>query len=70
MCGEKQRAGGKRQGLRGLPPHVRGKGILETGLRKLVGITPAYAGKKPWALRRPGGRRDHPRMCGEKYWRL
>ena len=50
----------------GSPPRMRGKvaGNLEQG--RVVGITPAYAGKR---LSRPAGfaeTRDHPRVCGEK----
>ena len=36
----------------------------ETGLE--CGITPAYAGKSGGCLRRLGGCKDHPRICGEK----
>ena len=45
---------------------MRGKGMRFNAVCRWSRITPACAGKSPWALRRPGGRRDHPRMCGEK----
>ncbi len=50
----------------GSPPRMRGKVPKVCELRYIVGITPAYAGKRPknngiWRFRR-----DHPRVCGEK----
>ena len=45
---------------------MRGKGVGSEELPGVVGITPAYAGKRPPC---PGYRRkkgDHPRVCGEK----
>ena len=66
MCGEKESARPARPAAWGSPPHVRGKGFFYFAHKVLERITPACAGKSPWALRRPGGRRDHPRMCGEK----
>ena len=50
----------------GSPPRMRGRGLCFPALCKLLGITPAYAGKSwrgqlcPWAFQ------DHPRVCGEK----
>ena len=50
----------------GSPPRMRGKelhvGILLCG----IGITPAYAGKSLTASSGNTGRKDHPRVCGEK----
>ena len=40
---------------RGHPPAGRGGGI-----------TPAYAGKRPWTPSSRQGWRDHPRVCGEE----
>ena len=34
---------------------------------KLVGITPAYAGKSRYACSTVIFSLDHPRLCGEKY---
>ena len=53
----------------GSPPRMRGKGThlqVETQLR---GITPAYAGKSACGrcVRLTHG--DHPRVCGEKFFR-
>ena len=66
MCGEKVSSTSPIKCLKGSPPHVRGKAEKNGTFCPGVRITPACAGKSPWALRRPGGRRDHPRMCGEK----
>ena len=35
-----------------------------------VGITPAYAGKRSAQAGAHAGRRDHPRVCGEKQWAM
>ena len=47
---------------------MRGKAKPESGSRHGVGITPAYAGKRPagWGWR--PWPRDHPRVCGEKFY--
>ena len=66
MCGEKLRKTALSVRELGSPPHVREKECINGAGKLPIGITPACAGKSPWALRRPGGRRDHPRMCGEK----
>ena len=51
----------------GSPPRVRGKGVQSCNERVAVGITPAYAGKSWGRARTSSRRRDHPRVCGEKY---
>ena len=68
LCGEKlSRCDDLRSGV-GSPPPMRGKVFSIAIIRIKTRITPAYAGK-----RRPCGdlaahcRRDHPRLCGEKY---
>ena len=66
MCGEKSGYSGLRAWVRGSPPHVRGKGWQERSTTANRRITPAYAGKRPSASAPVWGRRDHPRMCGEK----
>ena len=50
----------------GSPPPMRGK-VLDL-LEDLcaVGITPAYAGKSSEVVSLFYGRKDHPRLCGEK----
>ena len=53
----------------GSPPHGRGKGPWGRPCVLLLGITPAWAGKRPGLallLPRAG---DHPRMGGEKFMR-
>ena len=69
VCGEKAAictASGK---VLGSPPRVRGKAGRQLGIGGLVGITPAYAGKRNIRLSGSARRRDHPRVCGEKYFR-
>ena len=48
------------------PPRVRGKVIRCEELARVVGITPACAGKSARILKRRTEKRDHPRVCGEK----
>ena len=50
----------------GSPPHGRGKGFDALEFSGLIGITPAWAGKRKRARAKAGGREDHPRMGGEK----
>ena len=66
VCGEKCRTQTQMRYFAGSPPRVRGKENSANVIGKLVGITPACAGKSacqhvnvllPW---------DHPRVCGEK----
>ena len=45
---------------------MRGKGVKHRDGRVRVGITPAYAGKSRTLGTGGSGRRDHPRVCGEK----
>ena len=45
---------------------MRGKGWLLLTVTVQNGITPAYAGKRSFALRSIHQQRDHPRVCGEK----
>ena len=45
---------------------MRGKDANGLNMLSNLGITPAYAGKRPSRLRRDHERRDHPRVCGEK----
>ena len=49
------------------PPRMRGKGIADDEARAAVGITPACAGKRMYFCCKLSSRRDHPRVCGEKY---
>ena len=45
---------------------MRGKAETFAVADLLVGITPAYAGKRPHFWCSKGMRKDHPRLCGEK----
>ena len=51
---------------KGSPPRVRGKEPPRVQNHQSPGITPACAGKSPWACRSAGSSRDHLRVCGEK----
>ena len=47
---------------------MRGKENERIMQSKPIGITPAYAGKSSPAAARACIMRDHPRLCGEKFW--
>ena len=47
---------------------MRGKAKSEGKIFCVFGITPAYAGKSLKKLRKKYNIRDHPRVCGEKYF--
>ncbi len=66
MCGEKFPQRDVAMIYLGSPPHVRGKENLQRGQCNHGRITPACAGKRAPAVPSGRGRRDHPRMCGEK----
>ena len=51
----------------GSPPHVRGKQHRIDQSCRLMGITPACAGKTTWRRNHGNVFEDHPRMCGENY---
>ena len=51
----------------GSPPLMRGKGADHLRSEVCLGITPAYAGKSAASAFGYARRRDHPRVCGEKY---
>ena len=67
ICGEKPLIRLRCRAIVGSPPHMRGK--VHCVLHKLrrVGITPAYAGKRQALTTVKSRRRDHPRVCGEKF---
>ena len=50
----------------GSPPLTRGKGADLRQVLLRPGITPAYAGKRPFSASRCRGFWDHPRLRGEK----
>ena len=66
VCGEKTVLDLSRLVEQGSPPRMRGKDANGLNMLSNLGITPAYAGKRPSRLRRDHERRDHPRVCGEK----
>ena len=45
---------------------MRGKEVVVAGAVLIVGITPAYAGKREYRIFPVLLCRDHPRVCGEK----
>ena len=66
VCGEKLRTSFARRSRLGSPPRMRGKDYHPAGKSGRSGITPAYAGKSQTESSGITGRRDHPRVCGEK----
>ena len=46
---------------------MRGKGLSHICITSSIRITPAYAGKRPRGKQRKGVKKDHPRVCGEKF---
>ena len=69
MCGEKQNRSWRSPRPMGSPPHVRGKDVADFSQELVIGITPACAGKSHPVFRALFCAEDHPRMCGEKFWR-
>ena len=70
ICGEKPLEEHGGAVITGSPPHMRGKDIRGVVQNVLFGITPAYAGKRcsdRWLQTVPG---DHPRICGEKRYKV
>ena len=68
-CGEKKKITINAPEVEGSPPRMRGKVNFPAQVRPFHGITPAHAEKrrsKPTSWTCPG---DHPRVCGEKYFR-
>ena len=51
----------------GSPPPMRGKVKLPAPCIPMPRITPAYAGKRAVCLWHCVGKKDHPRLCGEKF---
>ena len=66
MGGEKISAAIPLQWYEGSPPHGRGKAEVNKAIAAVMGITPAWAGKRYDARGRRCRSRDHPRMGGEK----
>ena len=68
VCGEKRLEIISMHLVRGSPPRVRGKAFLAECRHFAVGITPACAGKRLCIMSRCLCVRDHPRVCGEKFF--
>ena len=66
VCGEKANGSDAPDDEEGSPPRMRGKGIVPAVQRSLRRITPAYAGKSLTGSSGITGKKDHPRVCGEK----
>ena len=66
VCGEKVAVCHDHASGVGSPPRMRGKGNRRRTRRGILGITPAYAGKRKWSCHTTKVRGDHPRVCGEK----
>ena len=70
VCGEKGPVGCKKTCGEGSPPRVRGKVVrgMQQALR--YRITPACAGKRSQNTTNEETFGDHPRVCGEKQYRI
>ena len=70
LCGEKEISKLNPTHVKGSPPPMRGKVILNQSNAVFLGITPAYAGKSRSVYEIGIPYQDHPRLCGEKAVRL
>ena len=70
VCGEKYNDGMNQKPGVGSPPRMRGKDAARKIPISIGGITPAYAGKSWVHSCFHFYARDHPRVCGEKFYRL
>ena len=68
LCGEKQTVTNLFMANIGSPPPMRGKAHCFGNVKDQVGITPAYAGKSAKRLAEITRTKDHPRLCGEKFF--
>ena len=66
MGGEKRNLTYKLRCPLGSPPHGRGKEGSTQHLQPIMGITPAWAGKRQKKFTEKTVKEDHPRMGGEK----
>ena len=67
LCGEKLCCDTIDVVALGSPPPMRGKVCINRYLASSRRITPAYAGKSPQVHFKFELKRDHPRLCGEKF---
>ncbi|QGT99537.1 hypothetical protein SYNTR_0944 [Candidatus Syntrophocurvum alkaliphilum] len=70
MCGEYSSVFTYHFKATGSPPHVRGIYYEEYQVRTIVRITPACAGNMVYFHHNKHIYWDHPRMCGEYYFRI
>ena len=70
LCGEKVKHRATACGSAGSPPPMRGKVSVNRVHSAATRITPAYAGKSFHFPFKRTAVRDHPRLCGEKFWTL
>ena len=68
VCGEKEARQWPKEQVWGSPPRMRGKDSTPQVYHRQGGITPAYAGKSFTFSPSPMTTRDHPRVCGEKFY--
>ena len=66
LCGEKVCGVASGKTPIGSPPPMRGKVVCLCNMKRVIGITPAYAGKRTGLICKYPLVRDHPRLCGEK----
>ena len=66
MCGEKKKAEEMGATTKGSPPRMRGKAFRVGLAGRILGITPACAGKRSIFGITFSNCGDHPRVCGEK----
>ena len=67
LCGEKVLVFRTHSLRMGSPPPMRGKDSVSYTTAAQTRITPAYAGKRVTVFWRIQTRKDHPRLCGEKF---
>ena len=67
LCGEKHKSRRANLSMIGSPPPMRGKVPIATSVQSTSGITPAYAGKSGLNPACMPAKKDHPRLCGEKF---
>ena len=70
MRGDKATVEQQEADKQGSPPHARGQDLLPVMEDVLEGITPACAGTSFMAPSMASCARDHPRMRGDKLWKM
>ncbi len=70
VCGEKREPPRASSSKYGSPPRMRGKVIKRPVCVRVLGITPAYAGKSIGDACPEKAVKDHPRICGEKLYAM